>query len=706
MLIPCTSFSRQGRFGIASGGRRFAGAFMVAVALAIATVAVDEARGAIVTWNSGNGTWSTDAAWVSGTAPVGVDTAVFSAVNAPAVIDLSGSTQITSLIFTNTQPTTLRASASGTQTLALNTGTITVNGTAGTVTIGNATNQVAVTLLGSQTWTNNSPSTFTILGPVTTSGSTFGVAGSGTTSFQGGLAGAGSRLNKAGAGTLVIGGTGGQLQFLVLNAGTVQLDQNLVLVNGGNQALSGTGGVINGPGQIVVSSGPSGNGQDWGTTNGLITVNAVVSGTGQIDTFGGGTIVFAGANTWSGGVRIFSTSSQIAVDSVGTVGSITSGAFGTGPIVFGGNTGAVSSNGTTPRTLLNAMNWAAGGAAANLGNATNSGKLTFAAGLDLSNGVRTVTTNSVVEFAGTVSSATPASGGLTKAGASTLILSGSNTYAGATTLNSGTLQIGNGGTTGRLNPSSAISGSAGATLAFDRSNSVTQGTDFASVISGSVNVTQLGSGTLVLNGANTYTGTTTAAAGTLEVNGAIGNGPVSVAAAAWLQGTGTIGGAVSVQGTLSPGNSPGVLTVGSVVLGGPSTTAIEINGVTRGTQYDGVNITGTSNSLTYGGALSLAFGNVSALPNGTTLDIFNFTGGFLGSYASVASTGFYSGTWSSLGSGTYQLVSGAQTLTFSPTTGDIIVVPEPAAVALAVMGLVAAGFVARRRRREAAADRV
>jgi MYXO-CTERM domain-containing protein len=64
-----------------------------------------------------------------------------------------------------------------------------------------------------------------------------------------------------------------------------------------------------------------------------------------------------------------------------------------------------------------------------------------------------------------------------------------------------------------------LSGSAGATLAFDRSDTVTSGVHFAATIGGALNVTQLGSGTVVLAGVNTYTGTTSIAAGTVLING-------------------------------------------------------------------------------------------------------------------------------------------------------------------------------------------
>lgn len=96
------------------------------------------------------------------------------------------------------------------------------------------------------------------------------------------------------------------------------------------------------------------------------------------------------------------------------------------------------------------------------------------------------------------------------------ILTGANSYTGATYVSSGTLQIGNGGATGSLSPSSAIT--TNGTLAFDR-DSITQGSGFSSVISGRGNVSQVGSGTLFLNGTNTYTGVTTFDAGIVNVSG-------------------------------------------------------------------------------------------------------------------------------------------------------------------------------------------
>ena len=95
-----------------------------------------------------------------------------------------------------------------------------------------------------------------------------------------------------------------------------------------------------------------------------------------------------------------------------------------------------------------------------------------------------------------------------------MILTGSMGYTGATTIGGGTLQIGDGGTAGALPASSVIT--TNGTLAFNRSDTVTQGTDFDGTgISGTGGVTQAGVGNLILNTANTHSGITKATAGTL-----------------------------------------------------------------------------------------------------------------------------------------------------------------------------------------------
>ncbi|MGV3481848.1 MAG: autotransporter-associated beta strand repeat-containing protein, partial [Sphingobium sp.] len=120
------------------------------------------------------------------------------------------------------------------------------------------------------------------------------------------------------------------------------------------------------------------------------------------------------------------------------------------------------------------------------------------------------------------------SGGLTKSGAGTLILSGANSYAGGTAISAGTLQIGDGGTTGSIVGDIVDNG----VLTFDRSDDIS----FAGAVSGTGSLIKQGAGMLTLTGATTHLGGTTIGAGTLR----IGDGGT----------TGSIAGNIANQGVL------------------------------------------------------------------------------------------------------------------------------------------------------------
>jgi autotransporter-associated beta strand protein len=162
------------------------------------------------------------------------------------------------------------------------------------------------------------------------------------------------------------------------------------------------------------------------------------------------------------------------------------------------------------------------------------------------------------------------SGRVSVEGTGTVVFTGTNTYSGATMIAPGaTLQLGSGSTFASLNINSPMT--VDGTLAFNRSDTVTQGTHFAAAVEGAGGLRQAGSGTLVLTGANAYTGTTSAAAGTLLINGdqSLATGAVTILSGATLGGTGTSGGPVTAQpgGILSPGGGVvGTLTVGALTL--------------------------------------------------------------------------------------------------------------------------------------------
>jgi autotransporter-associated beta strand protein len=332
--------------------------------------------------------------------------------------------------------------------------------------------------------------------------------------------------------------------------------------------------------------------------------------------------------------------------------------------------------------------------------------------------------------------------GLTKAGPGLLSLTNANVYTGTTAISAGTLQIGNAGTTGALSTSSPITGQRGATLAFNRTDTLTQGTHFNSVIGGAINVGQLGSGRLVLNGVNTYTGTTSVSAGILEIaaTGQIGqtsgvtidggnfrynagtpfSRPLTFAQGV-LSGTGTIAAAVTIGAgdTISPGNSPGIQSYTSGHAWAPGGAyEWELNALsgTAGTNWDMIAVTG---------GLSL-----SALSSGSTfnLNLVTLTGGNTPglldpAYAPGQSLVFPIATFDSLSLPSEFTVNPGTDLTSlftinlngwqgtQPSPGDLavkvndtssginlVIVPEPGAIALAALGLGLAGYALRRRR--------
>ncbi|MGI9177404.1 MAG: beta strand repeat-containing protein, partial [Pirellulales bacterium] len=330
---------------------------------------------------------------------------------------------------------------------------------------------------------------------------------------------------------------------------------------------------------------------------------------------------------------------------------------------------------------------------------------------------------------------------LSKTGTGLQVLGGTNTYSGPTTVAAGTLRFTRpvslyGGTTAHWTPS-RITVDAGATLAVAvgvtaseftaddvatlaanlttgvNNNGLRAGsflglnavspttisaslTDSTGIGGGALGVVKTGASSITLDGANTYSGPTFVDEGQLTVNGELGATSVSIAAGATLAGSGTIAGGGTVDGYLTPGSSVGVITLGSLVLGG--TTAFDIGtGVIRGTDYDGVTIT-SSGALQYGGALTLSFSGV--VGDNTTYDLFSFSGVSTGSFVSVTSSGAYPGTWTNIGSGSWQLTSGPQVATFSQVTGDLFIVPEPTTC---VTALGTAGLVLRliQRRRDA-----
>ncbi len=243
-------------------------------------------------------------------------------------------------------------------------------------------------------------------------------------------------------------------------------------------------------------------------------------------------------------------------------------------------------------------------------------------------------------------------GGINKSGTGTLVIGGSgNTYSGATNITGGTLQIGS-GSNGTLSTSSAISISSNATLGFNRTGTITQGTDFANAISGAGLVNKLAGGTLVLNGTNTYSGGFTwgnaaseSAAGIISLAASSTGGPGSITSGPLGTGTftvrnnnattashniqsndgttRTISNAIAFGGTGINFNTAGagnLIFDGAVNLGGGGRTINVANTGGSTTTFSGV-ISGTSgNSLTKGGAATLILTGANSYNGLTTVN--------------------------------------------------------------------------------------
>jgi autotransporter-associated beta strand protein len=152
---------------------------------------------------------------------------------------------------------------------------------------------------------------------------------------------------------------------------------------------------------------------------------------------------------------------------------------------------------------------------------------------------------------------------LIKYGAGTLTIAGNATYTGGTTINAGTLVLGNGGASGSVIGNIVFCSNAADTtcdpttnkfLAFNRSDVY----NFGANITGPGQVVQAGSGTTILSGTNTYTGPTTVDAGMLSVNGSI-TSDVTVNPLAILAGSGSVNNVgINAGGVLMPGDgTPG-----------------------------------------------------------------------------------------------------------------------------------------------------
>jgi fibronectin-binding autotransporter adhesin len=325
-------------------------------------------------------------------------------------------------------------------------------------------------------------------------------------------------LTKKGAGALTLSGANTYTGTTTIQAGEVVVAHNTAF---------GTG---------AVSLGQAGSASRIQLGNGTSVANALTINA-QSGTGGQGVLEInaAGATaTWSGPITISGNPGAgghfyTPATSTLTLSGPISGNFiqRDGNVVYSGG-GAYTGATITGTAKVGATNGMSTTAVASLGASAAAtldlnGFNQTLAGITKSASAATVTNNGGGAAVLTLDSATDRtfdgliSGGtgglsLVKQGSSTLTLNENNTYAGGTTISAGTLQIGNGGTTGSLSSTGTMVNNAA--VVFNRSNDLS----YSAAITGSGTLTKLGAGVLTLSGASSYTGVTTVSVGTLKIN--------------------------------------------------------------------------------------------------------------------------------------------------------------------------------------------
>ena len=407
--------------------------FLISVAAAMLLPA-QPSLAANATWNgTTDALWSTSTNWSAIPVPGTGDTATFNnAGGAVDTIDLGGGVTVNSILFdtTNVAPYTIGAGVVSAQTLTLNNG--------GGVTIGATNNSYsqlisAAVVLGTDgstqnfTLTNNSGRNLALFGNIT------GSTGAGVKTLTISSSGSGNTVvsNSMGTGGVIADGAGGgQVKVVVNNTGT-----GITAFNGFN-VNTFTGGLHIQAGTLATTAGNA----TFGDPANVITLG---NNTGSANT-----TLISGRNS----ATAFANPITIAGGNTG-VATISS----TGNTTFGGTLTLGNGDGAHNLTLLsNSGVLTIGGDIAGTGNLTlDMGVFTQIALSGASiNPTGTITSKGNVYIAndaiisGNIGSAVQ--GVIQDSATVELNLRGANTYTAATTINRGTINLGN-GTVGSLN---------------------------------------------------------------------------------------------------------------------------------------------------------------------------------------------------------------------------------------------------------------
>jgi autotransporter-associated beta strand protein len=509
---------------------------------------------------------------------------------------------------------------------------------------------------------------------VLTSSSHVGVAlnlvGSGNNSYAGILSGSGSLVNS-GSGTFTLTSPNTYTGGTIINAGTVKLSRDPVIRFSFNNAAgsssgsvitnTGTGGsalngTIVGTGASVVSGGRYGNALSINGVGGTFANNIVLINSKGIATDAAGTwtlgcwiktstagavIMYQGDGTWSSsGQTAYLLNANSGSTAGTTAGAVRwAGGFLTGTtalnngawhfitlvdragvetIYVDGHADTVTSTlGLALSSVANQM-WIGGAPDTDSGAVKINGLIdeVFLYNRALNQAeIQLLTNNTPAASSGNFGGQLPVGTALAIASGATFDLGGnSQTVASLADYNGGGGNVTNGGAAPVTLTFGAASGS-----------NVFSGVIADTAATNAISLVKNGAATEVLAGANNFRGTTTVNNGALMVNGSLGTNAVTISGGT-SGGNGVIGGPVTVQagGTLSPGNSTGLLTINNTLtLNG--TTFIELNkAVPTNDVIQGIS------TVNYGGTLTVT--NLDGtLVAGDSFTIFyasNYNGGF------------------------------------------------------------------------------
>ncbi len=497
--------------------------------------------------------------------------------------------------------------------------------------------------------------------------------------FDGPLGGSGFFM-KSGTGTLTLAADGTLSGTVRIGAGTLRLIDALALQDAtvdmnaadlGTLSTSGAGlsrltlGGLMGARNLSTPVGPL----TIGAANNSTTYSGNLSGGTALNKTGSGSLYLSGTNSFAkatilGGALEAATTASLTF--YGTPNAV-SVAGGAGISVQTGD-GLTGWSGSQIGSLLTNASWANNTAV--LGVDTSNGNFTY--GGNIAQALTKLGANTLTLTGSNTCSATSVSAGVLTAGSDAALGTGPLSVASGATVNfftaspsigglsgSGSLVLGN--STGPVNTNLTVNSASNSTF----SGFISQATSAVG------SLIKSGTGTLTLGSANSYGGGTTINQGTLvAANGsgsATGSGPVTLNSGMLSSGTagGTIGGNVlagSGAYQIAPG---GIGAIGSLSIGGSlglnnnATLDFDLNG----NSYDSLNISGP---LAVNGVANLAFDTLVTTPTASAYVVATF----------ATNNSLHAGNFHATG------IPSGYTLQVNPTNLELVVGAAPPVTAI------------------------